>query len=225
MWEQLRILAQDMIEPGASGHHRRRRARVASPPATSRCSPGSPGSAPAIEAAQPAFEWQFIPFPGSDDAADNQYVFGKYDQGWAIDANTPNKDAALAYLAEFSDPANYQAFVTAVGAIPTQPTRDARHASWASRSRPTSTTSGSAGSCYWVLPTGAGQFAIAVRLVLHALRHVRRPPRKPPTRPRPTSRPGWTPTSSRQPSVGRDASGAPRPLARGSIPARRDEDA
>ena len=63
----------------------------------------------------------FITFPGSDNAADNKYVFGKYDQGWTIAANTPNKDAALAYLAEFSEPANYQAFVTAVGAIPTQP--------------------------------------------------------------------------------------------------------
>ena len=28
--------------------------------------------------------------------ADNKYMFGKYDQGWAVAANAPNKDAALA---------------------------------------------------------------------------------------------------------------------------------
>ena len=75
----------------------------------------------------PEFEWRYIPFPGSDNAEDNQYMFGKYDQGWAIAADSPNKDAAIAYLAEFSEPANYQAFVDAVGPIPTQPTADAGH--------------------------------------------------------------------------------------------------
>jgi raffinose/stachyose/melibiose transport system substrate-binding protein len=68
--------------------------------------------AAAIEAAEPAFEWGYIPFPGSDNAANNKYMFGKYDMVWAVAAgNAPNKDAALAYLAEFSEPANYQAFV------------------------------------------------------------------------------------------------------------------
>ena len=80
-----------------------------------------PGTGRRSRLLQPAFEWGYIPFPGSDTAADNQYMFGKYDQGWAIAADSPNKDAALAYLTEFSDPANYQAFVTAVGPIPTQP--------------------------------------------------------------------------------------------------------
>ncbi len=61
------------------------------------------------------------PFPGSDNADDNKYLFGKYDQGWVIAANTANKDASLKYLTEFSDPANYQAFANAVGFIPTQP--------------------------------------------------------------------------------------------------------
>jgi raffinose/stachyose/melibiose transport system substrate-binding protein len=114
------IYNRDMMEPGASG--------LAGDAAPGRFASGAvamfPGGTwygPAIEAAQPAFEWGYIPFPGSDTVADNQYMFGKYDQGWAIAADSPNKDAALAYLTEFSDPANYQAFVTAVGPIPTQP--------------------------------------------------------------------------------------------------------
>jgi raffinose/stachyose/melibiose transport system substrate-binding protein len=114
------IYNRDMMESGAAG--------LAADAAPGRFASGAvamfPGGTwygPAIEAAKPAFKWGYIPFPGSDNAADNKYMFGKYDQGWAIAANTPNKDAATAYLAEFSDPANYQAFVTAVGVIPTQP--------------------------------------------------------------------------------------------------------
>ena len=42
--------------------------------------------------------------------------------GWAIAANTPNEEAALLYLSEFSEPENYQEFANAVGFIPTQPT-------------------------------------------------------------------------------------------------------
>ncbi len=68
------------------------------------------------------FEWSYIPFPGSDDAADNQTLFGKYDQGWAVAANTPVKDLAMAYLAAFSEPDNYNAFANAVNFLPTQPT-------------------------------------------------------------------------------------------------------
>ena len=121
MWEQLRILAQQMIEPGATG--------ITGDGAPGRFASGGVAMlsgftwlAPAIEAAQPAFTWQWIPFPASDDPAQNGQVFGKYDQGWAINANSANREAALAYLSEFSDPANYQEFVTAVGVIPTQPT-------------------------------------------------------------------------------------------------------
>ena len=78
--------------------------------------------APALEDAEADFEWTYIPFPGSDNAEDNQYLFGKYDQGWAVAADTPNKDAALAYLTAFSEPDNYNAFANAVGFLPTQPT-------------------------------------------------------------------------------------------------------
>jgi raffinose/stachyose/melibiose transport system substrate-binding protein len=78
--------------------------------------------APALEGAEPGFDWTYIPFPGSDNAADNQYLFGKYDQSWAVAGNTPNKEAAMAYLAAFSEPENYNAFANAVGFLPTQPT-------------------------------------------------------------------------------------------------------
>jgi raffinose/stachyose/melibiose transport system substrate-binding protein len=74
--------------------------------------PGGTWYASAIEAAEPDFAWGYIPFPGSDTVADNQYLFGKYDQGWAIAAKSPHTKAALLYLSEFSEPANYQAFVT-----------------------------------------------------------------------------------------------------------------
>jgi raffinose/stachyose/melibiose transport system substrate-binding protein len=77
--------------------------------------------AAAIDSLKPSFKWGYIPFPGSDNAADNKFMFGKYDQGWAIANDSSNKDAAVAYLSEFSAPANYQAFVDAVGPIPTQP--------------------------------------------------------------------------------------------------------
>jgi raffinose/stachyose/melibiose transport system substrate-binding protein len=157
MWEQLRILAQQMIEPGATG--------ITADGAAGRFATGDVAMlsgftwlAPAIEAAQPAFEWQWIPFPASDDASQNNQVFGKYDQGWTINANTPNKDAALAYLAALSEPDTYQDFVTAVGIIPTQPTATL------------GTQLGKEIAPYldqfkigyeldWVAPTGAGQYA------------------------------------------------------------------
>lgn len=157
MWEKLHVLATEMIEPGASG--------IPADGAPGRFASGEVATlsgftwlAPAIEAAEPAFDWTFIPFPGSDTAADNQYVFGKYDQGWTIAAETPNKDAALAYLAEFSEPATYQAFVTAVGAIPTQP--DAVLDTKLGQAIAPSLADFRIGwERYWIPPTGSGQFA------------------------------------------------------------------
>lgn len=120
MWDKMKVYAQDMMEAGASG--------IAGDAAPGRFASGAVAMftggtwyAAAIESAQPSFEWGYIPFPGSDNAEDNKYLFGKYDQGWVIAANSPNKEAALLYLSEFSDPANYQAFANAVGFIPTQP--------------------------------------------------------------------------------------------------------
>ncbi len=68
------------------------------------------------------FEWTYIPFPGSDNAADNQILFGKYDQGWAVAEGTPVEDLAMAYLAAFSDPDTYNDFANTVNFLPTQPT-------------------------------------------------------------------------------------------------------
>lgn len=157
MWQKMQVYAGSMVEPGASG--------IAGDAAPGRFASGAaamfPGGtwyASAIEAAQPSFKWGYIPFPGSDNAADNKYLFGKYDQGWSIAAKTANKDAALKYLAAFSEPANYQSFANAVGFIPTQPNAKLN------------TPIGQAVASflgnfrvgyeqYWVAPKGAGQYA------------------------------------------------------------------
>jgi raffinose/stachyose/melibiose transport system substrate-binding protein len=120
--------------------------------------PGGTWYGPAIDSAQPSFKWGYIPFPGSDNAEDNKYLFGKYDQGWAIAANTSNKDAAVQYLSEFSDPANYQAFVDAVGFIPTQPTAKLNTGIGAEVA-PYLANFRVGYEQYWVGPKGAGQFA------------------------------------------------------------------
>ncbi|MEP6988284.1 MAG: extracellular solute-binding protein, partial [Chloroflexota bacterium] len=157
MWSKMQIYASTMMEEGASG--------IANDAAPGRFASGAVGMlpggiwmAPAIDAAQPEFKWGYIPFPGSDNADDNKAWFGKYDQGWSIAANTPHKEAALEYVSEFSDPANYEAFANALGFIPTQPTAkltaqigqeiapylDNFHVGWEQ---------------YWVAPKGAGQYA------------------------------------------------------------------
>jgi raffinose/stachyose/melibiose transport system substrate-binding protein len=157
MWEEMKIYAQEMMEGGASG--------IAGDAAPGRFASGAvamfPGGtwyAAAIEAAEPDFEWGYIPFPGSDNPEDNKYLFGKYDQGWVIAANTPNKDAAIKYLTEFSDPANYQAFANAVGFIPTQPgaTLDTQIGQEVA---PYLENFRVGYEQYWVAPKGAGQYA------------------------------------------------------------------
>jgi raffinose/stachyose/melibiose transport system substrate-binding protein len=157
MWEKMKVYAQNMMESGASG--------IAGDAAPGRFASGAvamfPGGtwyASAIEAAQPGFEWGYIPFPGSDNAEDNKYLFGKYDQGWAVAEKSPNKACAMQYLSEFSEPTNYQAFANAVGFIPTQP------------GATLNTQIGAAVAAYlanfrvgyeqyWVAPKGAGQYA------------------------------------------------------------------
>lgn len=157
MWKKMQVYARDMMEEGASG--------VGGDAAPGRFASGAvamfPGGTwygPAIDAAQPAFKWGYIPFPGSDNAEDNKYLFGKYDQGWAVAANTPNKEAAMQYLTDFSESANYQAFVDAVGFIPTQATAKlstgigAEVAAYLANFRV-------GYEQYWIAPKGAGQFA------------------------------------------------------------------
>jgi len=157
MWRKMKVYAQEMMEPGASG--------IAGDAAPGRFASGAvamfPGGtwyAAAIEAAQPSFKWGYIPFPGSDNADDNKYLFGKYDQGWAVAAKTANKDAALKYLAEFSEPANYQAFINAVGFIPTQPGAKLETQIGAEVA-PYLANFRVGYEQYWVAPKGAGQYA------------------------------------------------------------------
>lgn len=157
MWEKMKVYAGEMMEAGASG--------IAGDAAPGRFASGAvamfPGGtwyASAIEAAQPAFDWGYIPFPGSDNAADNQYLFGKYDQGWAIADKTENKEAALLYLSEFSDPANYSAFANAVGFIPTQP-NVTLETKIGQEVAPYLGNFKVGYEQYWVAPKGAGQYA------------------------------------------------------------------
>jgi len=157
MWTKMQIYARDMMESGASG--------IAGDAAPGRFASGAvamfPGGtwyAPAIDAAQPSFKWGYIPFPGSDKADDNKYLFGKYDQGWAVAANTPNKDAAMKYLTEFSASDNYQAFANAVGFIPTQSTAKLNTGIGAEVA-PYLANFKVGYEQYWIAPKGSGQFA------------------------------------------------------------------
>lgn len=156
LWSRYKTYAQDMLESGVTG--------LAHDAATFRYAAGDVAflptgawQAPNLEG-EATFDWTYVPFPGSDNAADNQYLFGKYDQGWSIAANSPNVEIAKKYVAEFSDPANYQAFVSETGFIPTQPTATL------------DTTLGQAVAPlldnyrvgfeqFWVNPAGAGQWA------------------------------------------------------------------
>lgn len=157
MWEKMKVYAQNMMEAGASG--------IAGDAAPGRFASGAvamfPGGtwyASAIEAAEPAFQWGYIPFPGSDNPEDNKYLFGKYDQGWAVAAKTANIDAAMLYLSEFSDPANYQAFANKVGFIPTQPTATL-DTQIGQEVAPYLANFRVGYEQYWVAPKGAGQYA------------------------------------------------------------------
>lgn len=157
LWNRYQVYAQDMLEPGVTAlSHDAAPARYAAGDVA--FMPTGVWQAPALEGAEPAFSWTYVPFPGSDNAADNQYLFGKYDQGWSIAADSPNKDAALAYVAAFSDPENYEAFVNAVGFLPTQPT--ATLATQLGEQVAQYLSNYRVGfEQYWVEPAGAGQWA------------------------------------------------------------------
>ena len=108
--------------------------------------------------AEATFDWTYVPFPGSDNAADNQNLFGKYDQGWAIAANSPNVETAKKFVAAFSDPVNYQAFVDATGFIPTQPTATL-NSTLGLALKPILENYAVGFEQFWVEPAGAGQWA------------------------------------------------------------------
>jgi raffinose/stachyose/melibiose transport system substrate-binding protein len=157
MWSRMQVYTQQMIEPGASG--------IAGDAAPGRFASGAvamfPGGtwyAAAIEAADPEFAWGYIPFPGSDNPDANTFLFGKYDQGFSVAARSPNQEAAMQYLAAFSEPANYQAFIDAVGFIPTQPGATLNSPIGAEVA-PFLANFRVGYEQYWVAPKGAGEFA------------------------------------------------------------------
>ncbi len=157
LFQKYQVYNRDMMEQGASG--------IAGDAAPGRFASGAVamftgGSwyAAAIEGAEPAFEWGYFPFPGSDTAADNEYMFGKYDMVFSVAGNAPNKDAALAWLAAFSEPANYQAFVDAVQFIPTQSTATL-NAQIGTELAPYLPNFKVGFEQYWIAPKGAGTYA------------------------------------------------------------------
>lgn len=157
LWERYQIYATQMLEPGVTGlSHDAGPARFAAGDVA--MMPSGVWQAPALEAAEPEFDWGYIPFPGSDNPEDNQYLFGKYDQGWAIAANSPNQAAALDYLAMFSEPDNYQEFANAVGFIPTQPTATLE-TKLGAEVAPFLENYRVGFEQFWVAPKGAGQWA------------------------------------------------------------------
>jgi raffinose/stachyose/melibiose transport system substrate-binding protein len=156
-WDKAKYYAQEMLEPGVTGlSHDATPARYAAGDVA--FMPTGSWQASALEAAEPEFAWSYIPFPGSDDAANNQYLFGKYDQGWAIAANTPNEQAALDYLTMFSEPDNYNDFANAVGFIPTQPTASLS-TQLGAEVAPYLESFQVGYEQYWIDPKGAGQWA------------------------------------------------------------------
>jgi raffinose/stachyose/melibiose transport system substrate-binding protein len=157
MWKKMQVFARDMIEPGASG--------VSYDSAPGRFASGAAAMLPAgswdasnIEAADPNFKFGYFPMPGSDNPADNKYLGGKYDVGWVVNAKTAKKDAALKWLAFFSDPENYQAYVNAVSIIPTEPTAKLGNAI-GKEVAPYLANFRLGYELLWVGPKGAGQWA------------------------------------------------------------------
>ena len=157
MWTKMQVYARDMLEPGASGlSHDGAPARFASGAVA--MLPMGTWNASMIETVDPNMDWGYFPFPGSDTAADNQYWFGKYDMGWVVNANTPNSEASLNYLAMFSETDNYQAFIDATGFIPTQPTATLNNRI-GTELAPYLGNFRVGFEQYWVAPKGTGQWA------------------------------------------------------------------
>lgn len=76
---------------------------------------------PAIQTADPKFEFGYFPLPGSDDAADNKYIASKLEFSLSIPSSSKNQELAKKWLALYSEPAVYADFVAASGFGPAQP--------------------------------------------------------------------------------------------------------
>lgn len=68
-----------------------------------------------------AFDYGYFPLPASDNASDNQFLGGKVELRMVAASNGPNRAAALAYLAFFSEPEVYAQFVETTGFAPAEP--------------------------------------------------------------------------------------------------------
>lgn len=157
--EKFQTFTTEMLEPGVTGlGHNEATARYAAGDVA--FMPTGVWQAPVLEEAAPEFDWTYVPFPGSDDAADNQYLFGKYDMSWMIAADTPHADVAKAYLAALADPDNYQEFVDTTGLLPTQPTATL-DSKLGQAVKPLLDNYLVGFEQYWVAPKGAGQWADA----------------------------------------------------------------
>jgi raffinose/stachyose/melibiose transport system substrate-binding protein len=119
LWGKLQVYATDFLEEGATGITHDSAPSVFASGAVAMLPMGS-WNAAMIQAADPNMNWDYIPFPGSDNAEDNTNWFGKYDMGWSAAAKTEHPTETLAYLAMLSDPAEYQKFIDTVEFIPTQ---------------------------------------------------------------------------------------------------------
>ena len=121
LFERYRIYATDMLgaSAGSSSHNG---ATEAFADGNTAFMPTGTWQAANLGSLDPGFDWTYIPFPGSDDPEDNQYLFGKHDLSFMIAEDTLHPDLAKAYLAGLSEPFTYQAFVDATAFLPTQPT-------------------------------------------------------------------------------------------------------
>ncbi len=157
MFAKMQVYSTEMMEEGVTG--------LQHDAAIVRYSAGDVAFAPtgmwqaaALEDAEPAFSWTYVPFPGSDNAEDNQFLFGKYDQSLAIAAETAHPAEAVAYVAALSETETYNNFINAVSFLSTQPAATLEGTIGADTA-PYLDNFRVGFEQYWVEPKGAGQWA------------------------------------------------------------------
>jgi raffinose/stachyose/melibiose transport system substrate-binding protein len=156
MWTKMQVYASEFLEEGVTGiTHDGAPGRFAAGAVP--MLPMGNWNASMIEGVDADLDWGYFPFPGSDDAANNQTWFGKLDMGWSIAGNTANEAEAIAYLAMLSDPAEYQTFVDVVQFIPTQSTAVLNSRLGNELAKFSDFRIGY--EQLWVAPTGTGQYA------------------------------------------------------------------
>ncbi len=74
-----------------------------------------------IAETNPNLNFGYMPIPASDNKADNQDFYGKYDIMFMVHAKTKLKKEAMLWLDFISEKGNYKNFINATGMLPTQP--------------------------------------------------------------------------------------------------------